>query len=87
MSKRVIVTLHLPLEMGSVGRILQVVGTFYPDATVAPGDDSVSLEIVADPDRRRPVVRCSKCNEEIDFHGDCDLADEEGNAPLIVVPA
>jgi hypothetical protein len=83
--KRTIVTLHLPLEMGSVGRILQVVGTFYPDATVAPGDDSASLEITADPEIPRAVIRCSKCDQEIDFHGECDFADEEGNAPLLVV--
>lgn len=49
-ARRPIVTLHLPLEMGSVGRILQVVGTFYPDATVGPGDDSSSLVVEADPD-------------------------------------
>jgi hypothetical protein len=52
--KRTIVTLHLPLEMGSVGRILQVVGSFYQDATIAPGDDSASLEVWADPDAILP---------------------------------
>lgn len=85
--KRAIVTLHLPLEMGSVGRILQVVGTFYPDATVAPGEDPALLVIQADTERVAPVVRCSRCGDLIDFHGECDMADEEGNAPLIVVPA
>ena len=54
--KRTIVTLHLPLEMGSVGRTLQVIGAFYPDATVAPGDDSASLEIQADPDAAQPAT-------------------------------
>ena len=34
MTRRVIVTLHLPLDMGAVGRILKAVASEYPDATV-----------------------------------------------------
>jgi hypothetical protein len=32
------------------------------------------------------VVTCTKCGTVIDFHADCDMADEEGNAPLTVTP-
>jgi hypothetical protein len=34
---RPIVTLHLPLEMGAVGRICAAVAREYPDATVSEG--------------------------------------------------
>lgn len=55
MSKRLIVTIHLPLDMGAVGKILERIGAEYPDATVTPGDDGLSLDVLAeDPPIRSP---------------------------------
>lgn len=40
--RRRLVTLHLPLEMGMVGRVLAAIGEEYPAAVVAQtGSDSV----------------------------------------------
>lgn len=53
--KQRIVTIHLPLDMGAVGKILERVAQEYPDATVHPGDDGLTLEVVGeDPPIRSP---------------------------------
>lgn len=58
MSRRVIVTVHLPLEMGAVGRILKAIAREYPDAEVK--GEGGSFEVIAEADgpprprRRRP---------------------------------
>lgn len=49
MTVRVIVTLHLPLEMGSAVRIMAKVEREFPDAQVAEPDGSV-LRMQADDD-------------------------------------
>jgi len=64
MTTRTIVTVHLPLEMGSVGRILQTIGAFYPDAVVAAQEDG-SMAILADPDRVQPYREDGECEHEI----------------------
>lgn len=66
--RRKIVTIHLPLDMGATGKILERIGEEYPDATVTPGEDGASLEIVAED----PPVRGDP-PEEYDFVAD-DLA-------------
>ena len=49
MTERVVVTIHLPLEMGTVGRLLRTVARDYPDAVVVEPTGS-GMEVVADPD-------------------------------------
>lgn len=49
--RRPVVTLHLPLDMGAVGRILQAVAAEYPDAVVGEGDEQGRMVIEADTDR------------------------------------
>jgi hypothetical protein len=61
MTMRTLVTVHLPLEMGAVGRIMRAVAREYPDAVVLgkggafelQADDDLSLTIGA----RRRIVR------------------------------
>ena len=48
MSERVIVTLHLPLDMGAVARICKAVARDYPDAVVS--QETGGFDIKADPD-------------------------------------
>lgn len=51
MSVRVIVTLHLPLDMGAVGRILRAVSTAYPDAVISDGSTTGgNFAVAADDD-------------------------------------
>ena len=45
MAERVIVTLHLPLDMGAVSRILKAIAVDYPDATIRE-----NATVIADPD-------------------------------------
>lgn len=49
MAERVIVTIHLPLEMGAVGRIMRAVAREFPDATVANMDGGFGLRADDDP--------------------------------------
>jgi hypothetical protein len=75
MSERVVVTLHLPLEMGVVGRILKAIAREFPDARF--GENG---QVVADDDlrltpiRRRAIAKarelanlpkCSTCGKPI----------------------
>lgn len=51
MSERVVVTLHLPMEMGAASRIMRAVAREYPDATVAePSRQTSVVHIRADDD-------------------------------------
>jgi hypothetical protein len=75
MSDRVIVTLHLPLEMGAFGRILKAIARDYPDARMGENgqvtaDDDVRLTQA----QRRAIVRererahlpvCVRCGDRI----------------------
>ena len=56
MSVRILVTLHLPMEMGAAGRIMAAVAREYPDATVAEPAGGV-MSIQADDDRQTPAAR------------------------------
>jgi hypothetical protein len=49
MPERVVLTIHLPLEMGTVGRLLKAVARDYPDAVVVE-PTGAGMEVVADPD-------------------------------------
>lgn len=50
MSVRTVVTIHLPLEMGAVGRIMKAVAREYPDAVVSNAAGGTTFAIVADDD-------------------------------------
>lgn len=47
MSRRVLVTIHLPLEMGSVAGILRAASREWPDAVVGEGPAD-EMRIIAD---------------------------------------
>ncbi len=67
MSVRKIVSIHLPLDMGAVGRILKVIADEFPDATV-----NENFEVHAD-DRpftkqdRLAIVR-RRASDAAEFH-------------------
>lgn len=48
MTVRVIVTLHLPLEMGAVGAIMTAVAQQYPDAVIDGSSGDGVMAIAAD---------------------------------------
>jgi hypothetical protein len=51
-AERVIVTVHLPLEMGAVGRILKAVAREYPDSVIDQTSGGNTFAIRADDDAR-----------------------------------
>lgn len=61
MTVRTLVTVHLPLEMGAVGRIMRAVAHEYPDAVVLGKGGSFELQADDDPQltigARRRIVR------------------------------
>ena len=59
MTKRVIVRLHLPLEMGAVGRVMKSVAREWPDATVTGSMAGGEMVISADPDLTRAQARAA----------------------------
>jgi hypothetical protein len=55
MTERVMVTLHLPMEMGAAGRIMKVVAQQFPDATCRNGGGG--FELIADDAPLTPAQR------------------------------
>lgn len=67
MAERVIVTLHLPLEMGAAARIAQAIAREFPDAVVdqTSGGSTWAIRADDDPflskaDRRRRVAEARR---------------------------
>ena len=50
MAERIILTIHLPLEMLTVARLLKTVVRDYPDAVVAEPSVAGRMEVRADDD-------------------------------------
>lgn len=48
--RRVIATLHLPLDMEKVARLLMQIDRVFPGATTRPGLKSSDIEIIAEVD-------------------------------------
>jgi hypothetical protein len=75
MAERPIVTIHLPLDMSAVGKILQAISDDYPDAVVGePAGHAMTVH--ANPDvslrERRDIARArlARGYRSDDYHGE-----------------